>query len=49
MEGNTGNFVDLVDDLIQYSGLKELTQYSVKNVNMGIKDFGRRKGVWLYH
>ena len=45
MEGNTGKFVDLVDDLIQYSGPKELTQYFVKNVIMGIKDYGRMKGV----
>ena len=39
MEGNSGKFVELVDDLIKYTGPKELTQYFVKNVGMGIRDF----------
>ena len=45
MEGNSGKFVELVDDLIKYTGPKELTQYFVKNVNMRIRDFRHMSAV----
>ena len=45
MEGNTGKFVDLVDDFVKYTGPKELTQYFVKQTDMKITDFGSRMGV----
>ena len=45
MEGNTGMFVNLISDSIEYSGPKELTQYFVKKTEMGIKNFGSKKGV----
>ena len=43
MEGNSGKFVDLVDEIIKYTGPKELTQYFVKSVKMGIQDFRQLK------
>ena len=45
MEGNTGKFVELVDDFIEYTGPKELTQYFVKKTDMRITDFGQKMGV----
>ena len=45
MEGNTGKFVELVDDFIEYTGPKELTQYFVKKTDMRITNFGQKMGV----
>ena len=45
MDGNMGMFVDLVADSLNYSGPTELTQYFVKNTEMGVKSFGSKHGV----
>ena len=45
MEGNTGKFVELVDDFIEYTGPKELNQYFVKKTDMRITNFGQKMGV----
>ena len=45
VDGSAGKFVDLVEDHIQYSGPKELTQYFVKKTDMRIQDFGPRMAV----
>ena len=44
VEGNTGKFVDLVDDFIEYTGPTELTQYFVKETDMKITDFRQEVG-----
>ena len=45
IKGNSGKLVTLVDDLIRYTGPKELTQYFVKNVGMEIRDFCQMSAV----
>ena len=45
MEGNSGKFVELIDDVIKYTGPKELTQYFVKDAEMGIRDFRQMSAV----
>ena len=44
MKGNTGKFVELVDDFIEYTGPTELTQYFVKETDMKITDFRQEVG-----
>ena len=44
VEGNTGKFVELVDDFIEYTGPTELTQYFVKETDMKITDFRQEVG-----